>query len=138
MIHQNFRPISYQTFQKDTTPKVSITESTCNNILCTNQITTKDPIHIKSTSISTPIHKDVDNNLPEIIPFDMDELNEIDTHHDKMDDAQIKNMHINIELPYHIYMSLDPFEDAIDIDIETRGDHNTLSLIITNNKEIGN
>ena len=94
-------------------------EHMCNSIFRTKQITTKYPIHIRNTSTLTPIPKDVDNDLPDIMMFDTDELNEIDTHHNDRENAQIKNMHTNIELPYSIYISLDYFEDTIDIDIET-------------------
>ena len=118
--------------------KVSITENTCNNILSTKKIATKDPIHIRNTSILKTMHNDIDNNLPDIILFDTDELNETYTYHDDRDNAQIKNTHTNIELPYNIYMSLDPFEDKIYIDINTRGDHTTLGLVISNNKKISN
>jgi len=90
------------------------------------------------TSTQTLMHKNVDDQLPDIIPFGMDELNVPDTHHDGIDNEQIKNMHPNIKPPYRIYMSSDPFEDTIEIEIGTRGDHYTLGLFVSNKKDIGN
>jgi len=41
-------------------------------------------------------------------------------------------------LSSHTTYTLDPFEDTIDIYRETQGNHKTLGIIITNNKEIDN
>ena len=47
-------------------------------------------------------------------------------------------MHATNTLPYQIYMSSDPMEDTVEIEIGLGGTHNTVGLITTMNKEMGN
>ena len=101
--------------------KISITEQTCDNNIRTKKITAEDPMYMTPILTQTPIHKDIVNQESDIVPYDMDDLNVPDKYSGDIDDAQIKNMYTNIELPYHMYMLLDPFEDTIYIDIETQG-----------------
>ena len=50
----------------------------------------------------------------------------------------IQNMHTDVTTPLQIYMSHDPFEDVIAVEISTHGTHKTLGLVISNNTSMGN
>ena len=50
----------------------------------------------------------------------------------------IRNMHTDVNTPLQIYMSNDPFEDVIAVEISTHGDHKTLGMVISNNTSMGN
>lgn len=52
--------------------------------------------------------------------------------------ARIRNMHTDVTTPLQIYMSNDPFENVIAVDISTHGNHKTLGMIINNNSSMGN
>ena len=87
-----------------------------------------------STPMCTPILQDTltipDDPIIDVVPFDDDKL---DGTQSKISDAQIHHIQATNELPYQIYMSYDPFEATIEIEIGIQGQHATLGLITTIN-----
>ena len=84
------------------------------------------------------------DKTPHIIPFDIVE----DPRSDSpilpinIPDADLPNivrsMSTQIEPPYHISLGTDPFDDYVDIDIGTKGNHTTLGLEFEDKVELGN
>ena len=72
--------------------------------------------------------------VPDIIPFESEEIKTSSNEQDDINCAHIRNMHTTTELPYQIYMLSDLFEDTIEVEIGTREDHTTLGLIVSNEK----
>ena len=92
---------------------------------------------------NTIIHDDNDNDQsPHVIPFDIEDdhanqsvLNDNGVSTD--DVAIIHNMTTDVEPPFNITMGTDPFDDIVEIEIATRGEHPTLGLILESNDDIG-
>ena len=90
----------------------------------------------------------------DIVPYDDDEIlpNSNETHICKSQNDTgvnaadkdnpiiplINNMHTDVETPYQIYLSTNPFENVIEVEITTKGDHSTLGLILQTNDTMGN
>ena len=45
----------------------------------------------------------------------------------------IRNKTTNMETPFYLTLGIDPFDDIVEIDIDTRGDHPTISLQLEDN-----
>ena len=78
-----------------------------------------------------------------IIPFDIeDDLlppSTVSPHQPSTNDdiAIIRNLTTDIEPPFHICLSSNPFDDVLTIDVSTRGDHPTLGFELDDNEYIG-
>ena len=84
------------------------------------------------------------DKTPHIIRFNIDEDPRSESTNSPIDipDADLPNivrtMSTQIEPPYHISLGTDPFDDYVDIDIGTKGNHTTLGLEFEDKLELGN
>ena len=90
-----------------------------------------------STKTSIPLSNHIKTN---IIPFDTSELlHEPDnTSPHVIDSALIHNMTTVIEPPVNVYLTDDPFDNLVTIDVKTFGHHPTLGIVLQQNKSFGN
>ena len=49
----------------------------------------------------------------------------------------VRNMDTDIQPPYNIYLTSDPFDDTIDVTVATFGNHDTLGFIFNKNSKFG-
>ena len=76
-----------------------------------------------------PVHH---NGTAHVIPFDTEDViaSRTSSHrqniHDNID--IIRNMTTTIKPPFNVTLGSDPFDDVLEIDISTRGNHPTLGL----------
>ena len=98
----------------------------------------------KDTQIHTPDNiqtsantKEVHTSSPNIIPYMQDEVDN-QNEHENVNKASIRKLDTNIELPYQICLSADPFDNMLDTEILTKISHATLGLELKHNEELGN
>ena len=72
------------------------------------------------------------NGNAHVIPFDTEDViaSRTRSHRYNIHDdiTIIRNMTTNIEPPFNVTLGSDPFDDILEIDISTRGNHPTLGL----------
>ena len=95
----------------------------------------KKVLPLKTPHISTQHEKET--HMVNIIPFDTDDIHNISDEDEDDITAQIQKMTTTVEMPFPIYMSSDPFEDAIEVSINTKGHHPSMGLILTTNTSMG-
>ena len=93
-----------------------------------------------ATPTMSPHHTSI-NITPTTIPLDMDEITDpIDTSTPESEQiiGIARNMTTSITPPYHISLGNEPFDNLVDIEISTCGNHTTLGLQLTSNHDLSN
>jgi len=118
-------------------PQVVVSENLSNTTRNNNGFGSTEQMNTTQNNQTTPTHDNLTGS-PNVIPFDSDKVSLTNTStNDNEPIGIVKHMDVDITPPYHISLGSDPFDDVVEIEISTRGQHPTLGLLLTDNKDLG-